>query len=290
MPNWQKIVQAKLGNCGLPPAQRTDVIRELVAHLEESYAQARLEGAADESAAERALEEVQDWQVLAEEITRAKSKEDFMNHPAMNYRTKIILLPAIAILFAVGLCLLFLDRAEILQRLIWTACMALLLWVAASEANRLNLRTRAVWLPGFVSLIVASLFLFAEEIVLAHDPSFYFTDPNWNRHVISGLPRWFYILWLLAQVLCGALGAFLSRRGGGTRIARIVAGTFPAVVMFLLCGLVIPVSAFFWEHNAFALSHPSRLAMGILIWAGAPAVAMLLGAAPFLRESTLQQA
>jgi len=214
-----------------------------------------------------------------------------MHNNTMNQRTKIILLPAIAILFAVGLCLLFLDRAEILQRLIWIACMALLLWAAASEANRLNLRTRAVWLPGFVSLIVASLFLFAEEIALAHDPSFFLTDISLRpSHLVYALPFRFYIAWLVAQVLCGALGASLSRRSGGTRIARIVAGTFPALVMFLLCGLVIPISAFFFEHNTFALNHPSRLALGILIWAGAPGVALLLGVAPFLKESTLQQA
>ena len=214
-----------------------------------------------------------------------------MNHAAMNHRTKTVLLPAIAVLFAVGLLLLFLDRAAILQRVIWTACMALLLWAAASEANRLNMRTRVVWLPGFISLIVASLFLFAEEIVLAHDSSFYFTDISLRPgHLISGLPRWFYILWLFAQVVCGALGAFLSRRSGGTRVARVVAGTFPALVMFLLCGLVIPISAFFFEHNTFALNHPSRLALGILIWAAVPAVAMLLGAAPFLKESTLREA
>jgi len=69
----------------------------------------------------------------------------------------------------------------------------------------------------------------------------------------------------------------------------VVAGAFPALVMFLLCGLVIPVSAIF-EHNTIALSHPSRLALGILIWAAMPAIAMLLGAAPFLKESTLRQA
>jgi hypothetical protein len=33
---------------------------------------------------------------------------------------------------------------------------------------------------------------------------------------------------------------------------------FPALTMFFLCGLLIPISAFF-EHNTFALSHPSGL-------------------------------
>lgn len=287
MHNWQQLVREKLiceatKNGGRARAQRDDVIRELAAHLEEVYEEARACSSGDPEAMQIALHQVDDWQALATEIVRAKSEEDSMN--TMSHRTKTVLLPAIAILFGVGLVLLFLDRAAILQRLIWMACMALLFCVVASEADRLNLRTRSLWLPGFVALTAASLLMFAEEIVLVHDPSFYFTDISLRPgHLISGLPRWFYFGWLIGQVLCGALGAFLSRRGGGTRAARMVAGAFPALVMFLLCGLAIPVSAFF-EHNTFALSHPSRLALGILIWAAVPAVALLLGAAPFLRQ------
>jgi len=284
MHNWPTIVREELENCGLPPVHREDVILELAAHLEGCYEQARSEGLSDGAALERTMQEVEDWPALAADICRTKLQEDSMNPTTMSHRTKAVLLPTIAMLFGVGLVLLFLDRAAILQRLIWMACMALLFCVVASEANRLNLRTRSLWLPGFVTLTAASLLMFAEEIVLVHDPSFYFTDISLRPgHLISGLPRWFYFGWLIGQVLCGALGAFLSRRGGGTRAARMVAGAFPALVMFLLCGLVIPVSALF-ERNTFALSHPSRLALGILIWAAVPAVALLLGAAPFLRE------
>jgi hypothetical protein len=154
----------------------------------------------------------------------------------------------------------------------------------------LNHRTKSLWLPGLVSLTAASLLMSAQEFILVHKPSSYFTDISLRpSHLISGLPHWFYIIWLLVQVPCGALGAFLSRRNGGNRVARIVAGTFPALTMFFLCGLVIPISAFF-EHNTFALSHPSRLAFGVLIWAAVPAVALVLGAAPFLKEPTLQSA
>jgi len=283
MPDWKSLVRERL-EPHQPLAHREEVVAELAAHLEECYAQARSAGLPDHAAVELTLKQVEDWQVLATEIVRTKSEEDSMN--PTSHRTKTVLLPTIAILFAFGLVLLFLDRAAILQRIIWMACMALLFCVVASEANRLNLRTRSVWLPGFLTLTAASLLVFAEEIALIHDPSFYFTDLSLRPgHLISGLPRWFYIGWLMGQVLCGALGAFLSRRGGGTRAARLVAGAFPALVMFLLCGLVIPLSALF-EHNTFALNHPSRLALGILIWAAVPAVALLLGAAPFLRSTT----
>jgi len=284
-PDWTELVREHLA---VPCME--DVVSELASHLEEIYDDARACGTSDSEAMRIALEQVDDWQALAEEIARTESEEESMNDGTMNHRTKTVLLSAIAVLFGVGLMLLFVDRAALLPRVVWFACIALLLRAAASEVNRLNLRIKSLWLPGFVSLTAASLLMFAEEFVLVHDPSFYFTDISLRpNHLISGLPRWFYILWLLVQVPCGALGAFLSRRNGGTRVARIVAGAFPALTMFFVCGLLIPISAFF-EHDAFALSHPSGLALGVLIWAAVPAVALLLGAAPFLKGSTLQSA
>jgi len=281
-PDWKQLVGERLaGTQSCSP----EVVTELADHLEEVYEGARARGCSETEAERIALEQVNDWQALAAEIGRAKIQEDSMNH-----RTKTVWLPAIGIVFSFGLLLLFLDRAPVLQRLMWVACMALVLGVVATEASRLNPRTRSIWLPGFVSLVAASLLMFAEEIVMFHDPSFLFTDISLRpSHLISGLPRWFYIVWLLAQVPCGALGAYLSRRGGGTRSARAVAGAFPALIIFFLCGLAIPMSAAV-EHNAYVLHHPARLALGIFIWAVVPAVGLLLGAAPFLRAAELQPA
>ena len=278
-PDWGELVRERLA---LPCME--DVVSELASHLEEIYAEACAHGASHTEAIRTAFEQVDDWQALSGEIARTKFEEKPMIDGAMNHRTKTVLLPAIAILFGVGLVLLFVDRTAILSRVVWFACVALLLLATASEANRLNLRTKSLWLPGLVSLTAASLLMSAQEFVLVHDPSFYFTDLSLRPNdLISGLPRWFYIVWLLVQVPCGALGAFLSRRSGGSRVARIVAGAFPALTMFFLCGLLIPLSAFF-EHNSFALSQPSGLALGVLIWAALPAIALLLGAAPFLKE------
>ena len=95
----------------------------------------------------------------------------------------------------------------------------------------MNHRTKTLWLPSLASFAAASLFL----LVLTHislQPRFLVRLP--------GLGRSFYIEWLGAQILFGALGAFLSRRAGGTRTARIVAGTFPALVQFGLWALLDP--------------------------------------------------
>ena len=145
---------------------------------------------------------------------------------------------------------------------------------AKSGEGPMNKRTKSLWLPALASFAAASLFL----LVLTHislQPRFLVRLP--------GLGRSFYIEWLCAQILFGALGAFLSRRAGGTRTTRIVAGTFPAIVQFGLWAFWIPASALL-EHNAFVLDHPLWYAFGIFIWVVPPGIALLLGAAPFLRQ------
>ena len=145
----------------------------------------------------------------------------------------------------------------------------------------MNYRTKSLWLPGLASFTAASMFLLVlTQISL---------QPQFLVRLNSGLGRSLYFGWLFAQLFFGALGAFLSRRAGGTRTARVLSGTFPAIVMLGLCALVIPVSAVF-EHNVFVLHHPDRLALGIFVWVVVPAIGLLLGAAPFLKEPKLHAA
>jgi len=284
--NWEATVREQMAGA-LPQSSREDVIAELAAHLEEAYNDARFRGLSEPEALHIALNDVTDWDALAKDIGRAKSLEDAMNH-----RTKTLWLPGIAILFSAGLLLMLLDRAPVLQQLLFLGCMGLLLCAAISEAARMNQRTRSLLLPGFVSLVAASLFLMAVGFV--RDPSYFFSGISLQPHNLvlpSYAPgRAFYCAWLLAHVLFAALGAYLSRRAGGTRTARMVAGAFPAIVMFGLLGLVVPISAVFFEHNAFVLGHPGRFAAGILLWAVAPALPVLLGTAPFLKEPQAAQA
>ncbi len=146
---------------------------------------------------------------------------------------------------------------------------------ATSKVTSMNSRTRSLWLPALTSFAAASLFL----LVLTRIS----LQPHFLVRLNSGLGPAFYLGWLVAQIPFGALGAYLSRRAGGTRAARVVAGIFPAIVMFGLWGVVIPVSAFA-EHNTFVLQHPFSYALGILPLVVLPALALTLGAAPFLRE------
>src|SRR5208283_2276460 len=126
---------------------------------------------------------------------------------------------------------------------------------------------KSFWLPGLASFAAASLFL----LVLTRIS----LQPRFLVRLNSGLGLSFYIGWLLAQVPCGALGAFLSTRAGGSSSARIAAGTFPASAMLGLWAFVIPLSALV-EHNAFLLQHPLRYTLGIFVWVVPPGIALLL--------------
>jgi hypothetical protein len=147
---------------------------------------------------------------------------------------------------------------------------------ARLKEDSMNHRTKSLWLPGLASFAGASLFLLVlTEISL---------QPHYLVRLHGGWGRRFYIGWVIGQVVFGALGAFLSQRAGGTRIARVVAGTFPAIVMLIVYAIVIPVSALY-EHNQFIFSHETRFWLGAFVWVVGPAITLLLGAAPFLRES-----
>jgi hypothetical protein len=170
-----------------------------------------------------------------------------------------------------------LDEAEAVKRALQEAgdWHVLAENIFRTKEQSMNHRTRSLWLPGLASFAAASLFLLVLTQVSL--------QPRFLVRLNSGIGISFYIGWLFAQVLFGALGAFLSRRAGGTRTARIVAATFPAIVVFGLWAIWIPASAFI-EHNTFMLNHPLYYALGIFPWVVLPGIILLLGAAPFLKE------
>ena len=79
---------------------------------------------------------------------------------------------------------------------------------------------------------------------------------------------------------CGALGAWLSRRAGGSILSRVLAVLSPVLWMLALGILVEPVEL---AHNG--LAHLAYFGYGIANWVVLPGLALLIGAAPFLSGS-----
>lgn len=135
----------------------------------------------------------------------------------------------------------------------------------------MNNRIKNLWLPSCTSLAPAMGFLMLLQR----------TGPQPRLVWLGSMPLMLYVPWLVALPLFGAAGAYLSRRAGGPRLARVVAGLFPAIVILGLAVLGVS-SSLVVEPNVFILHHPAYLAFALFNWVVLPAAALLLGAVPFL--------
>lgn len=149
----------------------------------------------------------------------------------------------------------------------------------ARKEGTMNDRTKGFWLPSFISLVAATVFLVIFESVglrpylIGHFGS----AMNYSPVEIS-LP------WLCVLPFLGGASAYLSRRVGSGRALRLTAGLFPVLVF--LAGIVIVVPLDFAINGVPATTaiFPS-IAGGVLSMVIIPGVALLLGVVPFLRDS-----
>jgi hypothetical protein len=152
---------------------------------------------------------------------------------------------------------------------------------AKRKEGIMNYRTKTLWLPGLISLTAAMVFLMLSELISlqprflspAYFPSVHAGSTSANILLVAYLP------WLALLPFCGAAGAFLSRRAGGRRPVRFAAGMFPWTTLFLLVtfltliGQIVP---FKHEWLGFVTK--------LLLVSVPPAIALLLGVIPFLKE------
>lgn len=208
-PDWGKLVREHMGPLDLPCDIQENVVNELAAHLQETYEAARSQRIREEEALELALQEVEDWNVLATNIQCAKEER------IMNHRTKSLWMPVLANLIAAPGLLMVLQKLGVHPRVLWTGNMAMVL----------------------------------------------------------------YLPWLATLPAFGAFGAFLAKRAQASPLYRIVSGTAPALAMLGSYVIILPVSLVF--ETGFSWVY---FALSTLNWILLPAFALLLGAAPFLRD------
>ena len=81
MPDWNKLVRARLGKLGLPPVEKEAIISELAAHLEDLYQGQLVTGVSEVQAVQHVITENSNWHLLARNIERAKRTEPIMKRP-----------------------------------------------------------------------------------------------------------------------------------------------------------------------------------------------------------------
>jgi hypothetical protein len=160
------------------------------------------------------------------------------------------------------------------------------------RANRtedtMNRRTKILWLPGLVSFTTASILLMTLQRLITLRPALLLS----LEHITGLHPTlWWkdqtdaiYLCWWVLLPLCGAAGAFLSRRSGGSRLACAAASLFPSIVMLGIFCFVLPVSGVI-EKNNFIMRHPLYFVLAMVNWIMVPGLALILGALPFFRQT-----
>ena len=151
---------------------------------------------------------------------------------------------------------------------------------AKQKEGMMNHRTKTLWLPALISLAAAMAFLMistqialeprviAERFITLHTST---TRTSYSFAV--------YLPWLILLPFCGAAGAYLSRRAGGQRTVRLIAGLFPGIALLgLVCFLTLIGQIVPFQH------HWSAFVTALLFLMMPPGIALFLGVMPFLKE------
>lgn len=146
---------------------------------------------------------------------------------------------------------------------------------AKTKENPVNHRTKTLWIPGLASLFGASLLMAVMQWIGIRPRLL------WFGHMAMTL----YWPWLCSLPVFGALGAYLSQRGGGETPTRLAAASFPALWLLLFSVLIMPLEM---AHQGHLYAFGYFLA--VTNWVVIPCLALLLGALPFLRKFPLVKA
>ncbi len=146
----------------------------------------------------------------------------------------------------------------------------------ATEEDPMNHRTKSLWLPALLTLLGASVSLMAAQFL------------GQRPHLVwfHGMGITLYWPWLAGLPLFGAMGAYLSQRAHGPLRARLAAGLSPALTMMTVMLLILPWGFAIDGFHFFTLV---GFGVGLANWVALPALALIIGALPFLHQRREKQ-
>ena len=151
---------------------------------------------------------------------------------------------------------------------------------ARTKEKPVTPRTKRLWLPSLVTLLVTMVMLPVLESLGLKAQFLFLKSPHDRTYVFT-----VYTAWLMMLPFVGALGAYLSRRAGGTHSAVIISGIFPALAFSIALLFVLPFMGFL-EHGLEAnarsvfetLTNEPFGRLGVVTgWVLAPGVCLFLG-------------
>src|SRR6266403_1573234 len=136
------------------------------------------------------------------------------------------------------------------------------------KENIMNDRVRQLWLPGLLTFVLSMGLL---ELVQKFGPRPIFFDLDKGTPVLM-----FYTSWLLTLPLAGAIGAFLSKRAGGSSRMSAISSLFPVLPFGVVFLIAIPAGLLMGRNLSHHIVGSAFLTM-MFGWVLVPGVALLAG-------------
>jgi hypothetical protein len=138
-------------------------------------------------------------------------------------------------------------------------------------------RVTSFWLPALLTLFLSTVLL---AIIQAVGPDPWISPAQSGRLRMTPLAV-VYFSWLVFLPFIGAMGAYLSCRGGGSARAAFTSIIFPVLPYLAFFVIGLPVAAILDDHFAHHVTIPG-LFVGLFAWVIFPGAALLLGGWPVL--------
>jgi len=143
---------------------------------------------------------------------------------------------------------------------------------AKTKENIMTNRVKQFWLPSLLTLLLTMGILMLIQLFGPH-PWMVARKNGWTLVAPVAVV---YLPWLLSLPVIGAMGAYLSRRAGGSRLAMFSSIVFPVLPYLVFFLLALPVMAIFNDRLAHNIMF-GALFVGLFAWVLAPGAALLAG-------------
>src|SRR5260370_33546099 len=105
------------------------------------------------------------------------------------------------------------------------------IFIAKRSGQPMQKRVHQLWIPGFLTMTLSTVSLMTLQKL-----GFNARMGSWRDSDIL-----FYVPWLLSRAFCGAFGAYISSRAGGSRGTVLLASVFPVLALTAAFLLMFPI-------------------------------------------------
>jgi len=141
------------------------------------------------------------------------------------------------------------------------------IYAARTGKDTMTNRVKQFWLPGLLTFTISMVLL---ELVQK-----FFPQP-FILHLDHPPVLLFYVPWLLTLPLAGALGAYLSKRAGGSTRMTLLSSAFPVLPLAAIFLMAIPVGLVLSHTLSHGIVAAAFLTLGIA-WVAVPGLILLVG-------------